>query len=197
MSDSLQGNAGYEDSLKINEALQIYFDRYHFKNGGYDLKWFTIKMGPVYFPLPNIKSRVDAVKIHDIHHLVTGYEANMKGEVEIGGWEIGSGCGKYAAAWLLNFGSFFYGMLFYQKPLLRAFLNGRKCTTNLYYNVTYDETLLNTPLGEIKKRVGTNRQSLKNAVSDYLLFALYCFLLLTLAILFLAVPAGLILQWLT
>ena len=108
MPDSLQGNAGYDDSLKINEALQIYFDRYHFKNGGYDLKWFTIKMGPVYLPLPNFKSRVDAVKIHDIHHLVTGYEANMKGEVEIGAWEIASGCERYTAAWLLNFGSFFY-----------------------------------------------------------------------------------------
>src|SRR5688572_29212059 len=104
MQDDRERTSGYDDSLKIKDALQVYFTRYHFKNGGYDLKWFTIKMGPVYFPLPNIKSRVDAVKIHDIHHLVTGYEANMKGEVEIGGWEIASGCERYTAAWLLNFG---------------------------------------------------------------------------------------------
>src|SRR5687768_972265 len=97
----------YPDNLKIKDALQLYFSHYHFENGGYDKKWFKIEAGPLFIPLPNIKSRVDAVKIHDVHHLITGYPATLKGEAEIGAWEIGSGCGKYYAAWLLNFGSFF------------------------------------------------------------------------------------------
>ena len=86
-------------------------------------------------------------------------------------------------------------MLFYQKPLLRAFLNGRKCTTNLYYQVIYDDALLNTSLGEIKKKVGIDRMPEKNKTSDYLLFACYCILLLAVLFLCLYVPVR-ILIWL-
>ena len=79
------------------------------------MKLFKIKLGPVFIPLPNTKARVDAVKFHDIHHLLTEYPATLRGEAEIGAWEIASGCGKYYAAWVLNFGSFFYGMFFFPK----------------------------------------------------------------------------------
>ena len=105
------------DSLKIKDALQLYFSEYHFLNGGYDFKWFKIKLGPIFIPLPNIKARADAVKIHDIHHVLTEYKATWKGEAEISGWEIASGCGKYYAAWILNLGSFFYGMIFFPREL--------------------------------------------------------------------------------
>lgn len=105
----------YPDHLKIKDALQLYFSKYHFVNGGYDLKWFRIKLGPVFIPLPNTKARVDAVKFHDIHHLLTEYPATLKGEAEIGGWEIASGCGKYYAAWVLNFGSLLYGVFFFRE----------------------------------------------------------------------------------
>ena len=105
------------DSLKIKDALQLYFSEYHFLNGGYDFKWFKIKLGPIFIPLPNIKARADAVKIHDIYHVLTEYKATWKGEAEISGWEIASGCGKYYAAWILNLGSFFYGMIFFPREL--------------------------------------------------------------------------------
>src|SRR5438552_1307220 len=96
----------YSDSLKIKEALQVYFSLYHFKDGGYADKYFKIKLGRLFIPVPNIKARVNAVKLHDIHHLVTEYTARFDGEVEIGAWEIASGCGKYWIAWILNLGTF-------------------------------------------------------------------------------------------
>jgi len=163
----------YSNSLKVKDALNQYFSQYHFQDGGYHLKWFKIKLGPLYFPLPNIKARVDAVKIHDIHHLVTEYDANMKGEVEIGGWEIASGCGHYYVAWILNFGSFFYGMLFHPRTLLKAFLRGRRSATNLYYNVVYDDRLLNRTVGELRETIDGDA-SKRNSVNDYLLFVLCC-----------------------
>src|SRR5689334_20233021 len=131
--------AVYSDTMKVKDALQLYFSKYHFENGGYHLKWFTIKVGFLSIPLPNIKARIDAVKIHDIHHLVTEYEASLQGEAEIGGWEIASGCEKYSVAWILNFGSFFYGMFFFPRYLFKAFMRGRRCETNLYFNTVYDD----------------------------------------------------------
>ena len=146
----------YPPDLKIKDALQIYFSKYHFVNGGYDLKWFKIKVGPIYIPFPNTKARVDAVKIHDIHHLLTEYPATLKGEAQIGAWEIASGCDKYYAAWILNFGSLLYGIFFFPKAVFNAFTSGRKCKTNLYHNVIYDEHLLNQTIGTLRDYVGIN-----------------------------------------
>src|SRR4051812_4043456 len=96
----------YSNSMKMKDALPVYFSNYHFENGGYDLKWFKIKIGPLYIPFPNTAGRVAAVKIHDLNHILTGYTALPKGEAEIGAWEIASGCGKYPIAWALNSATF-------------------------------------------------------------------------------------------
>ena len=160
----------FNDNLILKEALQIYFSRYHFENGGYDLNWFKIKIGAVFLPLPNIKARVEAVKIHDIHHILTEYTATLKGEAEIGAWELASGCGKYWAAWLLNLGSFFYGLLFFPGALWNAFIKGRHVNQNLYYNKCYDETLLNKKVGQLRHLVGTNIHK-EAELLDYLAFA--------------------------
>lgn len=173
----------FDDNLILKDALQIYFSKYHFENGGYHLKWFKIKIGLVFIPLPNVKARVEAVKIHDIHHILTEYTATLKGEAEIGAWELASGCGKYWAAWLLNLGSFFYGLFFFPRSLLKAFLTGRQITKNLYYNTIYNERLLNKKVGELRQVVGVNQlRKIKSA--DYFLFALYTLIVLLSAFIF-------------
>jgi hypothetical protein len=160
------------DTQKIKDALQDYFSKYHFADGGYNLKWFKIKLGPFYFPFPNTTSRIAAVKLHDIHHLLTGYTALLKGETEIGAWEIASGCGPYKIAWLLNFGSFFYGIFLYPKSLYHAFMRGRRATTNLYYSSLYNDALLSTTVFELKQQLGIDSKT-TNTFSDQLLFSLY------------------------
>lgn len=181
----------YSNDLPLKDALQLYFSKYHFVDGGYHLKWFKIKMGPLYIPLPNTKARIAAVKLHDIHHIITGYEANLKGEAEIGAWEIASGCGKYYIAWLLNAGAFFYGMFFFPVALFRAFMRGRLAQTNFYYNTTYDEALLNKSVGELKQMVepigkltSNPQQATSNPAPDYILFIFCCLFSLSLAFLF-------------
>src|SRR6185436_2766095 len=126
--------AGYAaDHLVLRDALQLYFSQYHFKDGGYADRWFKIKFGPVFIPLPNIKARVDAVKIHDIHHIMNEYPATWKGEAEIGAWELAGGCGRFWVGWILNAGSFFIGLFFFPKATFNAFLKGRRCTRNFNY----------------------------------------------------------------
>lgn len=163
----------YPNELLVKEALPLYFSKYHFKDGGYADKWFKIKAGLFYIPLPNIKPRVDAVKLHDIHHLITGYNANYKGEVQIGGWEIASGCGRYYMAWILNFGSFFIGLVAFPKALFVAFMNGRACNTNLYHNVSYNESLLSCSLGELRAKIYATPPRRPGPLSNYLMFFVY------------------------
>lgn len=173
----------YPDDWTVKDALQTYFSRYHFENGGYHLKWFRIKIGPVFIPLPNTKGRIAAVKIHDIHHLATEYPATLKGEAEIGGWEIATGCGPYLAAWVLNFGSFFYGLLFFPRALFRAFMHGRSIRTSLYHGVRYDDELLQRSVGDIRRYIGFD-DARKNNAGDYVQFLLYGVLVLGMAAVF-------------
>ncbi|HMG14960.1 MAG TPA: hypothetical protein VK590_05915 [Saprospiraceae bacterium] len=170
----------YEDDLKIKDALELYFSRYHFPNGGYDLKWFKIKIGPVYLSFPNTKDRIAAVKLHDIHHVITGYEANIKGEAEIGAWEIGSGCGKYYVAWILNGMSFLYGIFIYPKAIYKSFLRARLVHTNLYHNTIYSDELLNKTVGELKYKIGSENY-IHNKLIDYFIFIIYCLIILSLS----------------
>ena len=167
----------YSNEMKIEEALQIYFAKYHFADGGYNDKYFKIKIGSLFIPFPNTKSRIKAVKFHDIHHLVTEYTAFWKGEVEIGAWEIASGCGIFFVAWLLNFGSFSIGLFLYPNALFKAFMMGKNVKTNLYYSYIYDQSLLNRTVGELRKELGIGYTK-KNTLSDYIYFVLWVLLAL-------------------
>ena len=61
-----------------------------------------LQAGPIPLFIPNTRSRVRAVRVHDVHHVVTGYATTFAGEAEIGAWEIASGCADHGAAWVLN-----------------------------------------------------------------------------------------------
>jgi hypothetical protein len=155
----------YPDTMTVREGLHAYFSYYGFHEGGYNDKWFRIKFwGPVTLVLPNIKARVDAVKIHDIHHLLTEYEANLRGEAEIGAWELAAGCGKYYIAWLLNFGALLHGLVLWPGYIYRAFIFGRKCRS-LYYR-TYDERLLSSDIGSLRNELGLKKSRNKRWVDD-------------------------------
>jgi hypothetical protein len=145
----------YDPNHTMKQALSAYFERYELPGGGYDAKWFKIKFfGPVVLPLPNIKDRVDAVKIHDLHHILTEYEAKIRGESEIGAWELATGCGKYYAAWILNFGSLTYGIFVWPVRVYKAFMWGSNCKG--LYNREYNDELLSKTVAELRAETGTD-----------------------------------------
>jgi hypothetical protein len=168
----------YHDEMKIKDALQVYFAKYHFSDGGYNDKYFRIKIGPVFIPVPNTKSRIRAVKFHDIHHILTEYTALWKGEVEIGAWEIAAGCGNSMVAWCLNSGSFGLGLLLYPGALFRAFMKGRNTRTSLYYNYQYNEALLNKTVGQLREELGVTAVK-TNSARDHIYFSLWTLILLS------------------
>jgi hypothetical protein len=143
----------YDPSLSLAEARRLYFEDNGFgPDGGYDEPWVDFKLGPIPFPFPNTAPRVRAVKFHDLHHVMTGYETNFIGELEISAWEIGSGCGKMIAAWHLNLGGMGVGALLAPRKLWRAFLRGRKSKN--FYGDQLDDSLLSMTVGEAKHALG-------------------------------------------
>ena len=143
----------YSNNTTIEVALQEYFSRYNLGDGGYTNKTYDLSVfGLFSIPVPNTKGHVAAVKLHDIHHILTNIDANLPGESEIGAWEIASGCGTYYIAWILNLGSFSYGIFLWPSRVMKAFMSG--CDSkNLYHGTPYDAKLLSQTVGELRTQL--------------------------------------------
>jgi len=109
----------------LREARTRYFAANGFAaDGGYSAAWVDFSLGPVPFPFPNTPGRVRAVRYHDLHHVLTGYPTSTLGELEISAWEIGAGCKGFVAAWALNLGGTFAGVIVCPRRTARAFARG-------------------------------------------------------------------------
>jgi hypothetical protein len=143
--------AHYEDTLTLRDARQRYFGDNGFGDGGYEERWVKLKAGPVPIYLPNTAARVRAVKLHDLHHALTGYDTTWTGEGEIAAWEIASGCADHYAAWVLNLQAMAIGLAIAPRALFRAFVRGRR-SANLYRTTMSDE-LLSETVGSARQRL--------------------------------------------
>ena len=77
------------------------------------------------FPLWPIR---DALKKHDIHHVLTGYSTSFKGEAELAAWELGSGgCHLNMIFWIDRISFLAIGLLSYPTATLRALRRGFGC----------------------------------------------------------------------
>jgi hypothetical protein len=114
------------------DARSRYYEVNEFgADGGDSLTWVPIQFLGLTFYIPNTAGRRRAVRIHDLHHIVTGYETNMRGETEIAAWELASGCWRWPAAFVLNLGALGLGAVLAPRRIARAWARGRK-TRNLY-----------------------------------------------------------------
>lgn len=157
-------------SLRLGEGRRRYFDAWGFGDGGYDDRWVVLsKLGSV--PLlvfPNTKARVRSVRLHDLHHVLTGYRADWTGEAEIAAWELAAGCADHGAAWALNLLALAYGVVIAPRRVLAAWARGRR-SSSLYREVReWDEALLSRTIGEMRARLGLDRDASAPTASDVL-----------------------------
>lgn len=147
----------YDPNMSVLAARTRYFDDNHFgSDGGYGAKWVTLAtFGPLKLGFPNTPARVRAVRLHDLHHLVTGYDTTFTGEAEIAAWELASGCGHFVAAWLLNHLVLPIGALREPARMRKAWARGGK-SKNLYER-EFEDSLLDERLGDLRERLGADR----------------------------------------
>ena len=161
----------YDEASRLIDARSQYFLRNGLgEDGGYSDAWVKIKLGKPPFAFPNLASRRRAVRVHDLHHLLTGYDTDWTGETEISAYEIGAGCGRYSAAWMLNLSAFFTGPFVKPGRLLAAFRRGRRCRS--LYHENYDDALLQSRVGEVRERLGLDEPlDAKPTPADWASFA--------------------------
>lgn len=140
------------DTTSVRDARDQLFSKLEYQgSGGYSKRWFRLKVGSFWVPLPNLPSRIRAVQLHDLHHLATGYGTHWIGEAEIGAWELASGCRGYWTARFLDLSAFGLGLVLSPRRVFRAFVRGRH-SSNLYAG-RFEESLLGETMGDLRHRL--------------------------------------------
>ena len=187
----------YRDDMTMRAARDRYFEVNGFgKDGGYDDTWVDFKLGPIPLPFPNTAGRIAAVKFHDLHHILTGYDTNATGEFEISAWEIGAGCGSMPAAWVINMGGLASGTISSPRRILAAFVRGRRSRT--LYGETFDP-LLDATVADLRARfIGASDHATARDAASFVgtaLLAVFVGLAFA-AVMLPLVPVGLVASWL-
>jgi hypothetical protein len=146
---------GYDDAMTMCDARRRYFADNGF-DGSYAERWVKLKAGPLALYFPNAEGRRRAVKMHDLHHIATGYQTTWTGEAEISAWEIASGCGRFGWAWFLNLNGMAIGLTIAPRAAFRAFVRGRH-SRNLYRQGDFRDALLERSVGETRAALGLDR----------------------------------------
>lgn len=169
--------ARYNSELSLRDAREIYFALNGFDNGGYDEKWVKMKAGPIPIAFPNTQARLRAVKFHDLHHVLTGYETTWTGEAEIGAWEVATGCADHYPAWILNLYAFAIGLIINPRNTYRAFLRGRQ-SSNLY-RLSFNDELLSHRVGTVRQSLHLDQELKPATLRDRAAFLVWAFIAIT------------------
>lgn len=158
----------------VAEARRRFFQRSGFpSDGGYDDVWAEASFGAYQYAVPNTRARAAALRVHDLHHLLTGYATDWRGESEISAWELGSGgAGRYGYAWFIALFGLAIGLLTMPQTMWRAFVRGHS-TRNLYGLLSQSglslQQVLALPLATLREQLKVERPS---PLATTLLFAL-------------------------
>jgi hypothetical protein len=146
----------YDPQMTLRAARTLLFEISGFGvDGGYGERWIKVKIGRLPIWLPNTEGRRQAVRLHDLHHILTEYPTTWRGEAEISAWEIGAGgLNRYYAGWVLDLMNVAQGLVIDHRGTYHAFVRGRQCA-NLYRTELNDE-LLSQSVGEHRIRLRLN-----------------------------------------
>ena len=134
-------------------------------DGGDSLDRVPIQLWRFTIHIPNSQARKKAVKVHDLHHIVTGYRTDLRGESEIAAWEIASGCLRVPVAFLLNVFAVGIGIAIAPSRVLHAWTRGRS-TRNLYVHDTID-ALLPQDVATVRASLGLDAPRVAPRVADF------------------------------
>jgi len=143
--------------MTTGDALHRYFlDTGILEPGATRRDWYRdrvvwLRLGRFRIPLLFVLDRNGPLVLHDLHHMLTGYRPDWRGEVELAAWEIGSGgCRWHGFYWLDRLSLLAVGMLTMPRVALRALRRGR-VQHNLYG--CDPREVLEQPLGAVRRRV--------------------------------------------
>ncbi|MDC3953418.1 hypothetical protein [Polyangium jinanense] len=147
-------------TLTVRQARDAYLAENGFTTDEYTAETFSVMIfgGRAKVTLPNPPPRRWAIGLHDLHHVATGYGANLIGEGEIALWELMGGCETWIV-YLLNASAAMGGFVLSPRRMLQAYRDARPAKALYRQGMRVDE-LLDMPLGDLRERLGIPREGL-------------------------------------
>jgi hypothetical protein len=153
------------ETTTLGAARSTYYQVNGFgEDGGDALAWVPLKIWKLTLRIPNTDGRRRAVRVHDLHHVLTGYQTDLAGESEIAAWELASGCHQMPAAFVLNAFALALGIVIAPIRLARAWARGRQ-TQNLYGENGVDH-LLPREVADVRTKLGLTDPAPRVRVRD-------------------------------
>jgi hypothetical protein len=116
-----------EEALKDYPAARGMIPRKLPRDEWYRENWVRVSMWGRRVPVFSVYGFKESLFIHDIHHLLSGYDTDWTGELEIAAWELSSGgCGRYFLYRIDRMVFTLLGLIFAPRATCRAFRCGLK-----------------------------------------------------------------------
>ncbi|HCH62479.1 MAG: hypothetical protein CL927_05765 [Deltaproteobacteria bacterium] len=110
-------------------------------DGGYDAPFQDAELAGIPYRTPNPPARGAVLQRHDLHHVLTGYPTDWRGEAFISAWELGSGGPSgMLFAWTIVLFGIFTGIVGDPVGTFRAFVRG--CGSDNLYGTSVDDALM-------------------------------------------------------
>ena len=120
-------------------------------DGGYASTWWSCQFGRITVRIYNFSWRRRAIGLHDLHHILTGYECTLPGEIQMATWEFAAGPFPHYGARLFCLPLIVLGALFLPRKSLAAYVLGRGSTS--LYSLSESLELLDLPMETLRSRI--------------------------------------------
>lgn len=167
--------------ITIQQQLNEFYQVNNFgEEGGANQNWVWFKFGLISLPLYNFKQRRELIWVHDLNHLVTGYQTNWRGESSISAWEASTGGWGFNFVWILILSAFGIGVCLYPRTTFQAFVRGRYTRGPMNLKLSKKQ-IIELKISELKYQLGFSNEPIYKANrSDVLSFTGWAFLSLAL-----------------
>jgi len=89
------------------------------------VSWIKVRIKGKAVPLFPVVGYREALHLHDVHHLVTGYSTRFSGELDLAVWEVFSGgCQRHLFMWIDRLFVTLFGFVFQPRRSWRAATRG-------------------------------------------------------------------------
>ena len=152
-------------SWTVRQARDAYLAENGFTVEGYADAWTEASFFGIPFKVPNTPRHRWAIKLHDLHHVATGYGTEIAGEGEISIWERRRGLralGVYVAT-IIALGSLTGALLAPRRALAAWRASGRGRTSLFSCGDANYEALLALTVQQLRTKLGVPQEGLVTA----------------------------------
>ncbi|MCA9712633.1 MAG: hypothetical protein KDK70_42790 [Myxococcales bacterium] len=157
--------------MTLREARDLYLADAGLSTDTYLDDWVDVRLGPLPLRLPSTAARKRVLPLHDLHHALTGYRADILGEAEIGAWELGSGLGRHTVGYVLDLLTLAWSPPVAPRRVWRAFVRGRHSRNFYRAPLPLDPALLERDVDDVRRSLDLDGPAPRANARDALAFA--------------------------